>query len=316
MINHIYKKLHHTNRMDTNKTVVVSFNVNDDPRLNGPEGIAFPEYKFSHRAPMIASEVGSILASSKQVIVCLFELCEASCDILCSLISYPSMRISYNLDVSSFYFLLFVNDRLLLDSVTILPLTTSGKRYNGSRCEPYQLGYNEFIEEVLGDKFEKTLLKITINNLDVYITQLGSTEQIRYQQGKRLMEYVNEVSYDDHYILCGDFNAVKVTSRTITLDEKLIDIINEGTWLTDNIKSTCKRFPYDILHKCTPPEKELYKVVMTNSEALRTLCLLLGEKYGNEGGPLDHVFASYVERDVTILERYALSDHSMIIINI
>jgi endonuclease/exonuclease/phosphatase (EEP) superfamily protein YafD len=94
----------------------------------------------------------------------------------------------------------------------------------------------------------------------------------------------------------GDFNAFDSDSREPRTYMKQIQCVaDEGfTWLTENISSTFTAYPYDIVFKYSPEDKDEYfrllKAPEFNASAFRDFCEDSVRKYGAEGGALDHIF--------------------------
>ena len=274
---------------------VLSLNVNNDRRLERPGLIkeAFPQYSFAQRVKPLKE---------------LIKKCDADISILFELSSFgakligPHPTYPYNLSQNSFRFMIITDLNI---KVTSHPLTQNDLYHQGSW--ETRKG-DEYFENVLGDSFEKTLLQISYNDINIYVTHLGLGQETRLKQSQKIMSLVK-----GDYVLCGDFNSFENgTSKTYMPQ---IKILNEGNeWLTQNFRCTFRGFPYDLGYLMNEQEKTDFAKV-NDAFSFRVFCVRMLRKYGCEGGALDHVFikglTGHVENVIT-----CDSDHSLLLTTI
>ncbi len=314
------------------KIKVIFWNGNDDRRNKGFEGEAFPEYATKNRLDGIVKTIKE--KTVENTLFCLFEMEENTCkQIMQSLnldlitkTEYAMKMVAYNTSLGAFNFLLIALNPELVENVQPLPLTESGQSYdNSKRPQAPKQGEtpsDEFIkykQEILKDNFDKMLVKVSIGNLDIYFTHLGLATDARFLQTSKIAQYITEHSINTQrlWMFGGDLNCFDPNSSTPTLYAPQMDLLKGmgGNWLTAETKSTFNAFKFDVAFKMSKEEKDKYFGYKDRKEVaeFRKFCLEMAEKYGTEGGPLDHVFTSAnLTAAVTAHPPTELSDHSLV----
>lgn len=207
--------------------------------------------------------------------------------------------VTYNYSLGAFACLIITKIKNIVNSLQIFPLTKSGKFVEN--CDrptrDSESDYLSYTEEVLGDNFEKLLIKITYDNIDIYCTHVGLSNNCKLNQTKMICDIIKKESVDNNksFILGGDFNMFDQTQSEFTLYVDQLNVITKNlpvVWSTKNIENTFTPFPYDIVFKMTREEKDIYFQLNNEGkvEEFRNFCSNMVEKYGLFGGALDHVF--------------------------
>jgi hypothetical protein len=302
---------------------VICWNGNDDRRNRGFEGVAFPEYATKNRIPGIVAEIKE--KTTTGVLFCLFEMEFETCeDIVVRLgRTYATTTVPYNTSKGSFNFLLITLHPEFLTDVTRCPLTRSGKSFVGLRPDAPKSGelpsdeFKRYKEEVLFDNFDKMVIRISFDDVDVYITHLGLSTDARMAQTEKLVELVRSYSvhFSRNWIVCGDLNSFDPSSTNVYMPQ--INKLHQlgGSWLTEAVSTTFSAFKFDIAFKLDPEEKKKYFGFkdLNDCVGFREFCLEMAEKYGTDGGPLDHVFTSGdISAKALVHFPSELSDHSLV----
>lgn len=347
------------NIMESSKIQV--WNANTDRRLNGISGQAFPNYRPGERILGIVEKITNDLKKNGGICI-LFELEEDICEKIIELLGsdYYTTMVPYNTSKGCFNFLFVSTNTEHFKHIIPLPLTKSGQPIKNDTRPPAPKPGEPLTEEqkiykieTLGDNFEKMIVLIKLNihgeEVHVYVTHMGLSNDTRIQQTQKLKEYVMKYSIADNkkWVLCGDFNSFDGSVSYPKLFTEQIEILNNlnGKWLTENVQTTFSAFPYDIVFKLSKQEKDKYfelckfstemetkyKIFRADEliekltseenemyfkyvEEFRTFCIEMSTKYGINGGALDHVFTNVEGVDVDIQDPGTLSDHSKVTI--
>ena len=304
------------------------WNINCDRRLNGPIGQAFPKLHPDVRIPEILKKIKQELIPG--TIFCLLEVTEEPAEKLRAFAKtqgYGCVSAPYNSSSGCFYFVtLYDQASFEVIKSTLLPLTKSKQPVsNDSRPKQGEKPMKEYLEETLGDNFEKGVFEVLFLNKQsgkqfvCYFNHLGLRNEARLKQTKCLIEYVQErnVTKGLPCFVGGDMNSFDFTKSTPTLFQEQIDLLTEAglEWLTELLQSTFSAFPYDIVFKFTEDEKDIYFSLLRGEklEEFRAFCEKMVEKYGTAGAALDHVFIKNFEGSCQVeIEPCELSDHHII----
>lgn len=304
---------------------LISWNTNDDRRLNGPIGQAYPKLNKFDRYKQIKNILSFNLLDNCTIIG-LCELSKESCDDLetwAKKIGYGVITGDYNQSALAFRYCV-IYPPIFEAKGTILPLTVSGQFVDDeTRPAPDD---PEYKQEVLGDNYEKSVLKVQFQlkkfKFTYYLVHFGLRNETRLRQSRRLLEYIQE---SGPVIIAGDFNSFDMTSSDPVLFTEQIEIFQKAgwKWQTEHFDTTFTAFPYDIVFKYTSEEKETYFQLLDqmkencseeNISLFKEHCSACYAKYGGNGGPLDHVFTQNFSTEVTVKkEMHSHSDHAMVV---
>ena len=311
---------------------VLCLDINTDRRLAIGSTIAkaFPEYDFENRCHGIVSKVAATGAE-------LVMLCEVDAERIdffetqFSLHGYKCRHVAYNQSQGAFSFLILSQNEEFLKNIEAFPLTESGLYVENSArpCAP-KAGetptpeYLAYKEEILLDSYDKTVIKVSIGNVDYYCTHLAQQNNARMFQTLKLRKIVETQSIDKFRsaIICGNFNSFDVTKSTPTLLAEQIEILaSMGAikWNSKNIPLTFRAFIFDIVFKMTTKETEKYFRLLNAGLVVgfRVFCKEMMKKYGLDGIALDHVFSTAdLQVNVEAIDMGSLSDHFMMFMTI
>ena len=312
---------------------VISFNINTDRRWakDNTIGLATPYYNLEeNRGPEIVLKV----VESGAELVILFEVDPDAVEFIEAQFSshgYKCSHFTYNKSRLAFSFMVLSKNEKLLKHIEAIPLTKSGSYIEdsarpcapkaGEAATPEYLAYKE---EILLDPFERTVIKVSIGNVDYYCTHLGLQNNARMLQTQMLREIVEtqSISKARSFIIFGDFNSFDATKSTPTLLAEQIEILSSMygvTWDSKHILATFRAFIFDIVFKMIVEEKdEYFRLLKAGLVAeFRAFCELMADKYGLGGCALDHVFSSEeLQVHVDAVDMGSLSDHFMMVMTI
>lgn len=311
---------------------VVYFNVNTDRRLNGIIGKFFPNLvprsRVQYIIDLLLKKIGMdqlyfLMECDGEMRDIIKQFCKEN-KIVCEEIKYNTSDGSFShLVIAKFGF-----------SFWAYPLTVSGERFDHrmrpaepkSRDEQPSLEYQNYKVEILGDSFDKCLVQISLYFMDrwihIYATHLGLSPEARKNQSRKIVEIITENSINKGipFILGGDINSFDPASKIPALLMDQIDIFtNVGwNWITKHIPSTFKAYPFDIVFKMSKEEQDIYyQLLREEKPEFVTFCESMVEKYGVDGGALDHVFISRsLYCGVVPVDSEQVSDHYALVTRI
>jgi len=319
-----------TEKQVSRKAKSCSLNINTDRRIDGIIAKALPQYIFSQREPGIIEAVLKIEAD----IVCLFEVAPEMIEPLETGLAkhgYHSKHFFYNESAMAFSFLVISKNEENLCSITVHPLTKSGTYVSNSKrpqaprsAEAPSEAFLAYKEEILGDAFERTVIRASIGEIDYYYVHLGLQNETRLLQTQKLREIVeiHSISQERKFTIGGDFNSFDARKTTPTLLAEQIEILSKMPKTTHNsekILCTFRAFVFDLVFRMSTDDKETYFRLQKTGlvDEFREHCEKMAEKYGTEGTALDHVFSSEsLNVEVEAIDLGSLSDHFMMVVTI
>jgi hypothetical protein len=289
----------------------------------------WPEYSTMHRAMGVWEWYQTM-----NLFMCVFfELDDEFCDKLSEFAVDAGLFIhvqSYNNSKGAFKFLVVTKSFMEVSAFAL----TKDETYYSDENRPVAPAQGEqptseflsYKENIFGDNFEKTLIKIDFFGLHVYVTHLGLANSTKILQSEKVAEIITRESGDNMWLLTGDFNCFDATKSVPTI---LMDQINKfrdiGEWRTESVMSTFRAFLYDIFFKLSQEQRTMYNVLKDkfieessaeNIEIFRLFCEDMAKEYGCEGSALDHVFThKYLELNVEVQDMGNLSDHFAIVVS-
>lgn len=331
---------------------LICLNINTDRRITGIVAEACPEYPFPQRKQGIIDAVVKILAD----LIILFEVSPEMIEPLIegfALHGYHCEHVPYNESTGAFSFLVLSKNEKNLQFIKAYPLTESGSYISNSERpaspKPGEVPSAELIaykKLILGDNFEKTVIKITIGGTDYYCTHLGLQNETRLLQTQEVRRIIEAQSQGRQFIITGDFNSFDSTKSTPTLFTEQLEIVSTlpgVTWDTSKILCTFRAYIFDLLFKMSITDKaeyfrleKEYAALITQLQSapedkieflqlekayvvqqFRLHCEAMVAKYGLEGTALDHVFSSEtLNVTVEVIDMGSLSDHFMMVTTI
>lgn len=295
--------------MNTNLSIW-TWNANTDRRQTGNIADAIPECLMERRFPYICAEVKRRL--SQGGVFVLFEIVDDVCAKFAQFgkdNGWSAVSAKYNQSHGSFNYLVLANNVEIMAS-KLLPLTKSGKPYEGDRDNSVA-----HKTETLNEEFEKGVFQVTLSDLTLFVVHLGLRNDSRLLQMAKLQEYVAGA---DRAIILGDFNSFDATKKEPTLFAAQFDDLKSSGWThaTNNIVSTFdnRSFPYDLVFKMSNEDKALFDDLSKSYDIpqFREFLLRLPERYSTVGVALDHAFTKGLDCTASAEALPALSDHSII----
>lgn len=306
---------------------VLMGNLNTDRRLIGklPQGktiaSAFSELHPSKRIDDVKPLIIEWL-KKKNGLVALFELDDMMIELFKTFCNENDILFEvrrYNPTDLAFSYLVMARNKSLLSTIKGFPLTTTGLYCTDEeRPKQGEKASEEYTNKILFDNFEKTVIQIKIGNIDIYVTHLGLSNKAKIAQTKKIVEIIQfeSVANDRQVIMAGDLNCFDVSKPGIFLLDEQLDILKEFLkWHTKHFTNTFTAYPYDIVFKMNSEEKAKYFELVKEEriDEFKLFCTEMTNKYGLEGGALDHVFASEtLDLEVNQKRVYPTSDHDFI----
>jgi len=311
---------------------VMFLNVNTDRRLNGFIGKQYP-----HLAPKIRAQkiIDNVIANVKMNhLHCLEETDGEMREMIKEHSSSNSLicqEVKYNTSDGAFSYLIISKFEVL---VKVFPLTVSGERFDHtkrpeapkSRDEKSSQEYQNYQAEILGDNFDKALVQVSFSlngrTMHVYCAHLGLGVMARLNQSRKVVEIIKQHSIDQgiEFVFGGDINAFDPVSKTPALCVPQIEeFTNAGfEWITKTLQCTFIAYPYDIVFKMSKEEQdEYFKLLNAQSEQFAKFCEDMLNKYGAEGGALDHIFTSVgLKCSLSLVDTEQVSDHYALVMTI
>lgn len=321
------------------KIVLKFYNINSDRRLASTTviGKAFPELQPSVRKDVVCEKVIQAIGINEIVI-----LLEVDDQMLNGLVEYVHHSTElkyrsaiYNTSQGSFKYLVLTRLEGVVETVREFPLTKSGNFFEGMRPaapvsgETPSAEFLDYKEEILQDNFDKSVMMLTVQiqnddqltPLDVYCTHPGLANTAKLLQTKKIVEIIqsNSIDHGRPFVLGGDLNSFDQTASTPTLylpQIELLSSMENVIWATNGVNCTFYAYPFDIVFKMNNQEKDKYFLLIKEEKVdeFRSFCEEMSQKYGLEGGCLDHVFhSSSLQVQTTVIDEFgALSDHYML----
>ncbi len=262
---------------------LVTFNINDDRRLEGPIGDIFPELKRNLRAKKFKKFIDDTVYNHGRN--CIFNFVEILptnmlpyFETMFYAIGYKTSVKKYCSDSKSFSFLLAWNPAEY--DVTFSEQVYFTKSGNPLSDEQRQtLSKDEIKKECMGAEFEKSMpvyyIKQKSGSRKFFLGQFhcGLTNEHKKQVSARLNEYATSISTEIPFVVAGDWNCFDSESKTSQYYKGMFDEISDFSYMSTfdlinkGVTSTFKSFDYDMLRFMTPEQKSKFNTKLSKYES-------------------------------------------------
>jgi hypothetical protein len=309
---------------------VCYLNVNSDRRLNQPLYSCYSEkYGPKKRVELLIELINVNMEGN--ILTCLFEIDNYMNKELeklenCFIITKP-----YNNDSFSFKFMIFVplHQQNLISEINHKPLTLSGNFINDTTRPKTDIDKKndvEYMEETLGELFEKSFVHLVFNDTNIIITHFGIGYKQKLSQAQCLMNYTNNINNNLPLIIGGDFNAFDNNTNGSYMEQMNVFENNGFKNMVDYNVSTFEPYPFDIRFMLNVEEQKVYDKFILESRTSSNILELANNFYNycsnvklNQVKPvaLDNIFIKNIDRlcEVKVIPNCCNSDHALLQLN-
>lgn len=314
----------------------ISFlNVNSDRRLNQPLYSCYTEkYGAKKRIELLTQLINQNM--NNHIITCLFEIDNFMFSELQKFDNSFIISKPYNNDLFSFKFMIFIPLHLkhLVSNIYHIPLTLSGNFINDAtrpKTDNDKKNDIEYMEETLGELFEKSFVHVVIDNVNLILTHFGIGYKQKLNQAQCLINYVNNITNNNNlpFIIGGDFNAFdNNTNGSYTQQMNVFTDCGFKNMVEYNV-STFEPYPFDIRFMLNSDDQKVYdKFISDSKNSNSSIIYQLASDFYNfcsnaklnnvQPVALDNVFIKNINTSVSsihIIPNCCNSDHALITIS-
>lgn len=260
---------------------VCFLNVNSDRRLKNPlYSIWLEKYQVSTRVKYLSEYCCKKLA--EKTVIFLVEVDTEMLDRLTHLLNekagddtFTLFHVPYNQNQASFKFVVLIPKEFEIQEIYHIPYTKSGLFIHEDarpRNDVEKRQNTTYMEETMGELFEKSFLHIVVGNVNVIGTHMGMGCASRILQTIKLVEYIHQHICDTQTVIVGgDFNAFGFDGKVFQEQMDLftqIKLSNSFSFDTD----TFTPYEYDIRFLCQEEDVITYDTFTKSGIVNQKIC--------------------------------------------
>lgn len=250
---------------------IITYNINDDRRIDGPIGDIFPELKKKSRAILFKHFIKNEI--SRQGRNCIFNFVEIlptsmlpQFQNIFHLNGYTTSFKSYCSDSKSYCFLL-AWDPTEYETKFVEQIYFTESRNQCTDEQRISLSKEDLKKECMGLEFERSMpiyyIKQKFGTRQIFLGQFhcGSQNEHKKKVCNRLNEYVLGNPIKIPFVVAGDWNCFDSDKKTSEYNKEMFDEITDFSYIStfdlinQGITYTFRSYDYDMLRYMTPEQK-------------------------------------------------------------